>query len=147
MGAGSLAKVTAPKTLVALRAQQAELAERVRQSLPGADAPDYKQELVVNLADGQERLLLKNATKFRKPPINKATFLEFMAAVDFAKLDKVVTADTLEPEEVCTLAKRVLPAILKAMNEWQARHAAHTTQLRLLPTKPARANMHASVSC
>lgn len=130
----SVASVPPPRALAQLRAQKAELEERVRQSLPGCSDPNFLQELIENSPDGPHKLVLVNGRpKHTGPKINKATFLEFMAATKHDRLDQVVSAATLAPEEACALAKRVLPAILKAMNEWQARHTTSAPQFALLP--------------
>lgn len=129
--------LTAAPSLTPLRRKAQELAKGVQQELPAAAAPNFQQPLVLNVsADEQRRMLLHAAPRVKKPAITKARFEQFFQSMKNDRLEQLVSATSADPGALCDLCKRLLPALVCAMKEWQAQHAETSVDLKLKDIKP-----------
>lgn len=127
----------APKThieaeVTELRKRQAALSVGLQGGLQGADAPDFQRPLYVNLEEGEREFMLRNKPSVRKPALNYNRLTQFLTCARNDKLDRMVSASTIDYSDVCALSRQMLPGVLTAIREWQAKHATVSMQLQLV---------------
>lgn len=119
----------------ALRARQRELGIELQGGLPGAAAPDFQRPLVVNFDNDQHRFLLRNRPTVKKPALNYNRLSQFLACAQNDQLDRLVSPSSIDYGDVCRLSRQLLPGVVTAIREWQAKHATVSVALQLAESR------------
>lgn len=117
--------------LAPLREQTSALATQLREVLPGASDPDFYRPLVVNLNDEQREMVLRARRTVRKPPLTKSTLMDFLEAMQSERLERVVSRGSVDASELCSLCKRIVEALVRAVSEWRAKNSTERIDLTL----------------
>lgn len=118
--------------VAALRKRQRELSAGLQGNLAGAGAPDFQRPLYVHLDEGEAQFLLRNKPSVSKPGLNYTRLAQFLGCARNEQLDRMVSAATIDYSAVCALSRQMLPGVLTAIKEWQAKHATVSMQLQLV---------------
>ena len=129
--AASTPKIHIETEMAALRKQQVELGSQLQGGLQGASAPDFQRPLYVNLDAEQHQFLLRNKPTVRKPSLNFNRLSKFLECARNEQLDRVVSQTTIDYSDVCNLSRQLLPGVVTAIKEWQAKNATVGLKLTL----------------
>jgi len=124
-------KIHIETEMAALRKQQVDLGTQLQGGLQGAAAPDFQRPLYVNLDAQQHRFLLRNKPTVRKPSLNYNRLSKFLECARNEQLDRVVSQTTIDYTDVCALSRQLLPGVMTAIKEWQAKNATVSLTLTL----------------
>lgn len=124
-------KDTMEGEVAALRHRQRALSVELQGTLQGAAAPDFQRPLYVNLDHDQRRFLLRNRATVKKPALNFTRLGQFLACARNDQLDRLVSPASIDYDDVCRLSRQLLPGVVTAIKEWQAKHATVSMALQL----------------
>lgn len=129
--AASTPKIHIETEMAALRKQQTDLSTRLQGGLQGAAAPDFQRPLYVNLDAQQHQFLLRNKPTVKKPSLNFNRLSKFLECARNEQLDRLVSQTTIDYTDVCALSRQLLPGVMTAIKEWQAKNATVSLTLTL----------------
>lgn len=118
-----------------LRKQEKQLNAQLQECIPGAQAPGFAAPIVVNLgADlGVCNMTLRYKPELgAKPKLNRELLLQFLDKMQSSRLEKLVSATSANPEELTAISQRIMPALVRAVRDWQAQHRQPGTGKLLL---------------
>lgn len=121
--------------ITSLRKQERQLNVQLQECLPGAQDPGFKKPIVVNLGDDQGvcRMMLRYKPEPAvKPKLNRELLLQFLDKMQSTRLEQLVSVASADPDELTGLSQRIMPALVRAVRDWQAQHRQPSTGKLLL---------------
>lgn len=118
-----------------LRKQEKQLNAQLQGCLPGAQDPNFKKPIVVNL--GQDQGVCRMMLRYKpepgaKPKLNRDLLLQFLDKMQSTRLEQLVSASSANPDELTAISQRIMPALVRAVRDWQAQHRQPGTGKLLL---------------
>jgi hypothetical protein len=118
-----------------LRKQERQLNAQLQECLPGAQEAGFKKPIVINLGEDQGvcRMVLRYKPEPGvKPKLNRDLLLQFLDKMQSTRLEQLVSSASANADELAAISQRIMPALVRAVRDWQAQHRQPATGKLLL---------------